>query len=145
MTQPPSDQPPPGGYPPQPPPGGYPPQPPGGYPPQPPPDGYPPQQPYTMSPPAGDPGRTLGIIGLILSFFTALIGMIVSLIALRQSKKAGFKNTPALVGVIIGAIGTVIGIIVAIVVITALARFGQTCAELGPGAHDVNGVTITCP
>ena len=117
---------------------GNPPPPPGGYPPQ------PPQQPYAM-PATEDPGRTLGIIGLILSFFTALIGMVVSIIAFRQSKKAGFKNTPALIGIIIGAIGTVAGIIIAIVAISALTQLASQCSQLGPGQHNVNGVTVTCP
>ncbi|HEY5785073.1 MAG TPA: hypothetical protein VIT65_09875, partial [Microlunatus sp.] len=69
----------------------------------PPPQAYPPQnypqqgyqQPYGAAP-AEDPGKTLGIIGLVLSFFTAIIGLIISIVALRKSKKAGFKNTPAL-------------------------------------------------
>lgn len=100
---------------------------------------------YYQQPAAEDPGKTLGIVGLILSFFTALIGLIVSAIALNKSKKAGFKNTPALVGVIIGAIGTVFAVIAIILAITAAAALGQRCAELGPGVHESGGVTITCP
>ncbi|SDY87401.1 hypothetical protein [Herbiconiux ginsengi] len=74
--------------------------------------------------PAGQdfPGKTLGIVGLILAIFFNLIGLIVSAIALSQSKKAGFKNTPALAGVIVGAVLLVIGIIVSIIVgVTAAA------------------------
>jgi hypothetical protein len=99
---------------------------------------------YYQQPTGEDPGRTLGIVGLILSFFTALIGLIVSAIGLSKSRKAGFKNTPALIGVIIGAIGTVavvIGIIVAVSVVGAAAA---KCAELGPGTHQEGGVTYRC-
>ena len=60
------------------------------------------------------PGKTLGIVGLIVAIFFNLIGLIISAIAYSQSKKAGFKNTPALVGIIIGSILLVVGIIVAI-------------------------------
>lgn len=60
------------------------------------------------------PGKTLGIVGLIVAIFFNLIGLIISAIAFSQSKKAGYKNTPALVGIIIGAVLLVIGIIVAI-------------------------------
>ena len=95
-------------------------------------------------PAAEDPGRTLGIVGLVLSFFTAIVGLVISAIALRQSKRAGFKNTPALIGVIVGAIGTLIGIILATVAIVALTRVAATCEELGPGTHEVNGTTYTC-
>ncbi len=104
------------------------------------------QQPgtYYQQPGGEDPGKTLGIVGLILSFFTALIGLIISAVALNKSKKAGFKNTPALVGIIIGALGT-IGVIIAIIVsVVVLGAAATKCAELGPGIHQEGGVTITC-
>jgi hypothetical protein len=71
----------------------------------------------TQDAPAGMdyPGKTLGIVGLIVAIFFNLIGLIISAIALNQSKKAGYKNTPALVGVIIGAVLLAIGIIISIV------------------------------
>ena len=97
------------------------------------------------APPGTDyPGKTLGIVGLILVFFTSVIGLIISAVALSQSKKAGYKNTPALVGVILGIISAVIGIIVAIVLIVGAVGLANQCAELGDGVHEVNGVTITC-
>jgi Ca2+/H+ antiporter len=65
------------------------------------------------------PGKTLGIVGLIVAIFFNLIGLIISAIALNQSKKAGYKNTPALAGVIVGSILLVIGIIFAIIGIVA--------------------------
>ncbi|WP_291039905.1 hypothetical protein [Herbiconiux sp.] len=67
--------------------------------------------------PAGTdfPGKTLGIVGLVVAIIANLIGLIISAIALSQSKKAGYKNTPALAGVIVGAILTVLGIIFGIV------------------------------
>jgi hypothetical protein len=144
-------QPPPPVPPPYQPPQGYPPQqPPQGYPPQQPPQGYPPGyagQPaaYPMQAAAEDPGKTLGIIGLVLSFFTALIGMIISIVALLRSRKAGFKNTPAIAGIVIGGLVTVFWIIAAIVFIAALvSATSAACDQLGPGIHVVNGVTITC-
>lgn len=109
-----------------------------------PPPGQSPAGTYYQQPAAEDPGKTLGIVGLILSFFTALIGLIISAVALNKSKKAGFKNTPALVGIIIGALGT-IGIVIAIIVsVVALGAVASQCATLGPGVHNVNGVTVRC-
>ena len=76
--------------------------------------------------PAGTdyPGKTLGIVGLIVAIFANLIGLIISAIALSQSKKAGYKNTPALAGVIVGAVLLVIGIIIAIISVVAAASMG---------------------
>lgn len=63
------------------------------------------------------PGKTLGIVGLILAIFFNVIGLIVSIIAFNQSKKAGYKNTPAKAGIIVGAVLIVIGIIITAVVV----------------------------
>jgi hypothetical protein len=149
QVPPPGDQPqgqPQPGYPPQNPQQGYPQQ---GYPQQ----GYGQQgygqqgygqQGYGAAPPAEDPGKTLGIVGLVLSFFTAIIGLIISIVALRKSKKAGFKNAPALIGIIVGILSTIAAIIIGIVSIVAFSALLSQCAQLGPGVHDVNGVTVTC-
>ena len=99
---------------------------------------------YGAAPPAEDPGKTLGIVGLVLSFFTAIIGLIISIVALRKSKKAGFKNTPAVIGIIVGILSTVVAIIIGIVSIVAFTALLSQCAQLGPGVHNVNGVTVTC-
>ena len=101
----------------------------------------------TAAAPVADPnaGKTLGIVGLILSFFSGPIGLIVSAIARSQSKKAGLKNTPATVGIVIGLLST-IGIVIAIIggIAGASALVAQ-CGDLGPGVHELdNGVTVTC-
>jgi len=71
--------------------------------------------------PSGDfPGRTLGIIGLVVSFFAGVVGLIISIIALKQSKDAGRKNTPAFVGVIIGSISLVLGVIYFLVLLASV-------------------------
>lgn len=57
------------------------------------------------------PGKTLGIVGLVVAIFFNLIGLIISAIAYSQSKKAGVKNTPALIGIIVGAVLLVLGIV----------------------------------
>ncbi|CAN5290650.1 hypothetical protein BH09ACT3_BH09ACT3_13500 [soil metagenome] len=67
------------------------------------------------------PGKTLGIVGLILAIFFNLIGLIISAVALNQSKKAGFKNGPAKAGVIVGAILVGLGVIITIISIVASA------------------------
>ena len=76
-----------------------------------------PGQPYPWQPaPVGpngerlnDPDNTLGIVGLVLVFVCGgIVGLIVSWIALNKSKQRGYKNTPALIGVILGAIFSVL-------------------------------------
>lgn len=58
--------------------------------------------------PLDDPGRSLGIIGLIFSLsgifcgLIGLVGVIVSTVALLRSRKAGFVNRWAIAGIIVG-------------------------------------------
>ncbi len=49
-------------------------------------------------------GKTLGIVGLVVAIIANLIGLIISVIAYNQSKAAGYKNTPAFIGIIVGAV-----------------------------------------
>ncbi|CAM3786629.1 MULTISPECIES: DUF4190 domain-containing protein [Tsukamurella] len=58
-----------------------------------------------------DPESTLGIVGLVLALFCGLPGLIVSLIALNNSKRRGYRNTIALVGAIIGGVGTLLPLV----------------------------------
>ena len=97
--------------------------------------------------PAGAPvsdGKTLGIVGLVLAFVFALAGLIVSAIARSQSKKAGVKNTPATIGLVLSIIFLIGQIIWVIVLVATGASLLGACADLGPGVHEVDGITYTC-
>lgn len=79
--------------------------------------------------PAEDPGKTLGIIGLVLCFVFSIAGLVVSIIAKKKSEAAGFTNTPAKVGVILGWIFTILGIIgliIYVILIVTLINSGST-------------------
>jgi hypothetical protein len=101
------------------------------------------------APPGTDyPGKTLGVVGLVLVFFTVVIGLILSIVANSQSKAAGYTNTPAKIGIVLGivflVIGLIVGIIAIIIGINAGAALVEACKELGEGVHEVDGVTYTC-
>lgn len=93
---------------------------------------------------AENPGKTMGIVGLILSFLMPLVGLIISIIALRKSKKAGMSNGLAVAGIVLGAIGIVFQLIMFSIFGVAILAVLQKCAELGPGTHYVDGTTFTC-
>lgn len=97
-----------------------------------------------------NPGKTLGIIGLVLAFVANIVGLIVSIVALKKSKNAGFKNGPALAGIIIASISVVVTVIVIIVTISlgvaAAGMITDACAGFASGEVITDGVTtITCP
>ena len=90
------------------------------------------------------PGRGLGIAGLIIDFFIPVLGLILSIVAKVQSGRAGVRNTPATVGIVLGIIFTIGAIIAAIVLAGTIGALASECANLGAGVHHVNGVTYTC-
>ena len=82
--------------------------------------------PAPAAPGAVVPGKTLGIVGLVLAFVFAVAGLIVSLIARSQSKAAGVKNTPATVGIVLSIIFIVIYIIYFVIIGIAAANGAVT-------------------
>lgn len=95
--------------------------------------------------PAASDGKTLGIIALVVTFFFSLVGIILGFVARGQSKRAGVKNTPATVAIVLGFIFLAITIIWIIVAIVGAAALLSQCATYGPGVHTLpNGVTLTC-
>lgn len=87
--------------------------------------------------PAKVPGKTLGIAGLILAFLFSIVGLILSVVALAQSRKAGASNVPAVIGIVVGALGT-IGWIFGIIVIAGLISSGLDVAQqCRDGAYSV--------
>jgi hypothetical protein len=96
------------------------------------------------APPAASDGKTLGIVGLVLAFLFSLAGLIVSIIARKQSKAAGVPNGPATAGIIISIIGIVITLIWIIIAIAGFTALAGACAQYGPGVHVIDGVTLTC-
>lgn len=88
------------------------------------------------------PGKTLGIVALIVTFFASVIGIILGFVARSQSKAAGVKNTPATVAIVLGFIFLILTIIGIVVGVGGLLA---ACSGLEPGTYTLdNGGTLTC-
>ncbi|MEB7449279.1 DUF4190 domain-containing protein [Arthrobacter koreensis] len=103
--------------------------------------------------PAQQPGKTMGIVGLILSClffipFASLVGVILSIVGLVQSRKAKMSNGPALAGIIIGGVVFILTLIATIAIfVFAVDQVGtlfEVCEDLGPGTHFVDGEIYEC-
>ena len=111
------------------------------------PNNQPAQPPQQMSPapnPAPqtqDTGKTLGIVGLIFAFLIAPVGFILSIIALIQSKKAGFKNVPAIIGICISAIWVIIVPIGVLAAITTVS-FGGISTRANTAKANTNAALV---
>ncbi|ROS73305.1 DUF4190 domain-containing protein [Cellulomonas sp. PhB143] len=106
-------------------------------------------QPYPGAPapyaPIGPvPGKTMGIVGFVLAFVLPLVGLIVSIVAFVQSRKAGAKNGLALAGIIIGAVLCVLFVVAAIVVFGLFGDVIQACVDNPNGTYTLNGSEYSC-
>lgn len=77
------------------------------------------QSAYPM--PRENPGQAMGIAGLITSFFVSVLGLVLSIIGLNQSRKVGMGNVPAVVGIVVGALGTLMGALFFILIFIGIA------------------------
>ncbi|MGB4777294.1 DUF4190 domain-containing protein [Microbacterium sp.] len=97
------------------------------------------------------PGKTLGIVALIVAIFANLIGLILGIVALVQSKKAGYKNGFAVAAIIVGSVLFVIGLIIGIMLLVWLTTQGadlvnqvNACLDDPTGSVVYNGITMSC-
>lgn len=100
----------------------------------------------TIVTPVENPGKTLGLVGLILTFVPGvqLIGFILSIVGFNKSKKAGLPNGLAKAGIIIGIVGIALVVILSVVIGINVANVAAFCTEHGNGTFDNNGVAVTC-
>lgn len=90
------------------------------------------------------PGRGLGIVAVVAAVLAPVIGLILGFVALDQSRRAGLGNAPARVAVVVAIILIVLWIAAVVVGLVLAAGVVQDCEALGPGVHEVDGVTVTC-
>ena len=99
--------------------------------------------------PGRNPGKTLGIVGLVLAIPLAVLGLIFSILGLRKSKKAGQGNALAWIGIVLSTLmilGSIGAGVFAFTVGWPQFALAQACAEAGPGQYtDQNGTPVTCP
>jgi len=102
--------------------------------------------PFTAPVAARNPYGTLGVVGFALSLLgpLSIAGLVVSIVALVQSKRRGFGNGFALAGIIIAGVGLLVAAVVIAVAVPALVDAAQTCARLGDGVHQIGDATYTC-
>ena len=109
---------------------------------------------YNAAPSGGStPGRTMAIVALILAIIpgTQVIGLILGIVALVQSRKAGAKNGLAIAAIIVSIVLLIIGIIVIIALVSFAASVGgdlmtqvNACLEDPTGSVTYQGMTYTC-
>lgn len=95
---------------------------------------------------AEDRGRVLGIVGFACSFVFLfnVAGLVLCIIALVRSRRAGFSNGFALAGAIIAPVTILFCAGILLLIVPPLIHAAQMCAQLGYGVHVVGTATYTC-
>ena len=100
-----------------------------------------------------NPGKTLGIVGLILGivgFFiplASIAGLICSILGLNKSKRVGQKNGIAVAGIIVSIVAlivNIIGIVVIVGGIVAGANAVTQCQNDPTGTVEIFGQSTSC-
>ena len=99
---------------------------------------------YGTAPGAPVPGKTMGIVAFVLSFFAQLIALILGIVALVQSKKAGRSNGFAIAAIIIGALALIVGILLVFAVVIPSLNAATTCLNDPTGTATMWGVNLPC-
>ncbi|MCU1404074.1 MAG: hypothetical protein JWQ43_377 [Glaciihabitans sp.] len=107
-----------------------------------------PQPGYSQPETGVNPGKTLGIVALVLAFPFNIVGTIIGIIALVQSRRAGFKNGPALAAIIVGAVIFLAWIVVIVLAVTLATTYGtelvQQCTDNPGGSIVISGQEVSC-
>jgi hypothetical protein len=93
---------------------------------------------------AGEAGYGLGVAGFVVSFFVGVAGIVLSAVALKQSKAAGRRNGLALAGLIIGIVKTALDVLAIVGIVIGTVWLSHYCAnnatacstQTGPGYTD---------
>lgn len=90
------------------------------------------------------PGRTLGVVAVVLAFFTQIPALIMGIIAWVWSHKAGHNNVPAKVAV---AVSGALLVIVALAIVGWFALMASLGGDFGNGfgydlrhGYDMRGI-----
>lgn len=83
------------------------------------------------------PGRTLGIVAVVLAFFVQLPALVMGIIAWMWSNKAGHNNVPAKVAVAVSASLLVVGLVA---LVAWIALMWSLAGEFGPGYNPYWGM-----
>ncbi|MDQ5932593.1 MAG: hypothetical protein QG649_678 [Patescibacteria group bacterium] len=100
-----------------------------------------PVAPAGVGAPAEDPGKTMGIVGIILVFFFAPAAIVLGMLSRNKSKAAGHSTTLGTVSLIGGIVMTVLGII-STIAFFALVSAGLNSISTSGSISTENDTTV---
>jgi hypothetical protein len=62
------------------------------------------------------PGKALGIWALVMSFLIPVVGLVLGIVALQQSRRAGVPNPLAIAGIVISTVYIVAAVVTTVAI-----------------------------
>ncbi|MCW4385854.1 hypothetical protein OH146_08715 [Salinibacterium sp. SYSU T00001] len=94
--------------------------------------------------PDKDPGKVLGVVGIVVSLAVGIVGFVLGLLSYRKSRAAGFGGGIGMTAMILGTITTVV-LALQLVLLANGMGIGGACDGREPGVYTLdNGTTISC-
>ena len=94
--------------------------------------------------PEKDPGKVLGIVGLIVSLGAGIVGIVLGFLSYRKSRAVGYGGGLGMTAMIVGAVTTVL-LGTQLFLLASGMGIGGACDGRKPGVYELdNGTTISC-
>lgn len=108
------------------------------------PEAVPQQLPPQDALPERDPGKTLGLVGLIVALIAGVVGIVLGVLSYRKSRAADFGGGLGMAAIIVGAITTVL-LGTQLFLLANGMGIGGACDGRKPGVYELeNGTVISC-
>ena len=104
------------------------------------PGAYPPGPASQNQPAPARRGFAIAAMVLAIVPLTALVGFVMSIIAMTRGGRTSNNKVFGIVGIVVGAVWLGVGLNFSVGAWNML----QTCQDLGPGVHTVDGYTYNC-
>lgn len=92
-----------------------------------------------------DPGRTTGVVAIVVGFFVGIVGVFIGIASLQKSRRVGLAGALGTAGIVVSILNIVVGGAVGISWVRYEVSLTQQCSLVGPGQYlTQSGDQVTC-
>jgi hypothetical protein len=93
-----------------------------------------------------DPGKTSGIVSIVVGAFVGIVGVFIAISSLRRSREVGLSGLFGFVGILVSIASLIVAGSIGISYIRYETQLAQQCALVGPGQYlTSSGDQVSCP
>jgi hypothetical protein len=92
-----------------------------------------------------DPGRTTGVVAIVVGFFVGIVGVFIGIVSLQRSRRVGLAGALGTAGIVVSILNIVVGGAVGISYVRYEVSLAQQCSLVGPGQYlTQSGDQVSC-